>query len=179
MSFSKMNRLGVSFIGLPSRYASWPFNMTAEKIFSKNPIRHTDLSRRLHQLSCYSTCNDKSNCQVTANNEGLTNNDKNETEIEVSSLHTQDGILKTSVSENSKQTDMELQFKNVAALKKIPEPPVYCCGTGCGKCVWMIYADELKEYYKDDLGKFTEGLNLDQIEDPSVRMFLKMELGLK
>uniref|UniRef100_A0A0B6Y0S8 Oxidoreductase-like domain-containing protein n=1 Tax=Arion vulgaris TaxID=1028688 RepID=A0A0B6Y0S8_9EUPU len=57
-----------------------------------------------------------------------------------------------------------------------PEPPITCCMSGCANCVWIKYAEELREYYKD--GGERAKSALEKIEDPSLRAFVKLELGL-
>lgn len=59
------------------------------------------------------------------------------------------------------------------ASKKPPEPPDNCCMTGCANCVWLKYADELTEYYKD--GGVLADEAIDSIKDPSLKAFLKMQ----
>ena len=65
-----------------------------------------------------------------------------------------------------------------------PEPPVYCCGSGCQNCVWLQYADKLLEYYGKNSEKSAEGLKkalkaVEQIEDENLKIFLQMELKMK
>lgn len=57
-----------------------------------------------------------------------------------------------------------------------PEPPVECCMSGCANCVWIVYAQELQNYYNDGGDAAREAI--EQIENPSLRAFLKLELGL-
>ena len=57
-----------------------------------------------------------------------------------------------------------------------PEPPVNCCMSGCANCVWIVYAEELKNYYNDGGDAAREAL--EKIENPSLKAFLKLELGL-
>lgn len=57
-----------------------------------------------------------------------------------------------------------------------PEPPVTCCMSGCVNCVWIKYAEELKDYYSDGGEKAKAAV--EKIEDPSLRAFVKLELGL-
>lgn len=57
-----------------------------------------------------------------------------------------------------------------------PEVPMHCCMTGCENCVWIVYAQEMADYYGDN------GLRLkrviDQsIDDPALKSFLLLELG--
>lgn len=56
-----------------------------------------------------------------------------------------------------------------------PEPPVHCCMSGCANCVWIIYAEELKNYYGD--GGEEARKAIEQIENPSLKAFIKLELG--
>ena len=72
--------------------------------------------------------------------------------------------------------------KSVKTVKVIPgkgpppEPPVECCMSGCANCVWILYAEELKDYYNDGGKAAREAL--EQIENPSLKAFLKLELDL-
>ena len=47
--------------------------------------------------------------------------------------------------------------------------------SGCEKCVWIIYAQELTDMYKDS-GSTAKKIILEKIKDPSMQVFLKMEL---
>lgn len=58
-----------------------------------------------------------------------------------------------------------------------PEPPVDCCMSGCANCVWIMYANELKQYYEKD-GNERAKREIEKIDNPSLKMFLKLELGL-
>ncbi|XP_033732932.1 uncharacterized protein LOC117322236 [Pecten maximus] len=57
-----------------------------------------------------------------------------------------------------------------------PEPPVNCCMSGCANCVWIKYAEELKEYYCD--GKERALRDIELIDNPSLKAFIKLELSL-
>lgn len=59
-----------------------------------------------------------------------------------------------------------------------PEPPLACCMSGCANCVWIIYAEELKKYFpvEDGLAKTKEAIA--KIDNPSLQMFVKLELGM-
>jgi len=63
----------------------------------------------------------------------------------------------------------------------IPEPPPegLCCGSGCQNCCWLVYADELLDYYQHDGGDQKAFEALKNVQDPSAREFLKMELRMK
>lgn len=62
------------------------------------------------------------------------------------------------------------------AVSNPPDPPApdLCCMSGCANCVWIEYAKELKDYYKDDTPAVDEALK--KIEDPSFRSFIKIEI---
>lgn len=57
-----------------------------------------------------------------------------------------------------------------------PEPPVDCCMSGCVNCVWIKYAEELKQYYSDGSDRALK--EIDKIENQSLKAFIKLELGL-
>ena len=56
----------------------------------------------------------------------------------------------------------------------IPAPPTNCCMSGCANCVWITYAQELAEIYKDS-GRASERV-MKAIDDPSLKIFLNLEL---
>lgn len=60
---------------------------------------------------------------------------------------------------------------------QIPEPPTNCCMSGCANCVWITYAQELAQLYKDS-GKAADSV-MNAIDDPSLKMFLNLELKEK
>lgn len=112
-------------------------------------------------------------------------------------------ILKNSVKDSDKKS-IENQEKNVAPLDKDiepmikvvsnesvmtnsspdiipgkgppPEPPIDCCMTGCVNCVWIQYAEELRDYYAAD-GNERAKIEVEKIENPSLKAFIKLELG--
>ncbi|KAL4240086.1 Oxidoreductase-like domain-containing protein 1 [Mactra antiquata] len=59
-----------------------------------------------------------------------------------------------------------------------PEPPVDCCMSGCANCVWIQYAEELKQYFSKDAGLERVKEDIEKIDNPGLKMFLKLELGL-
>ena len=65
----------------------------------------------------------------------------------------------------------------------VPTLPGPCCMSGCANCVWLDYAEEMVTYYQS-LGKKMELTELlhtleDNVDDPMVKAFLKMELKSK
>ncbi|CAO4373511.1 unnamed protein product [Caenorhabditis nigoni] len=62
-----------------------------------------------------------------------------------------------------------------------PEPGL-CCQEGCASCVWLVYAQELLDYYrqkypKDTAERVREQIQ-DKIESPSVKEYVLMELAM-
>lgn len=49
-----------------------------------------------------------------------------------------------------------------------------CCGSGCSRCVWLEYAEDLVDFYKDGGARAAEAVA--KIPDANVRQFVKMEL---
>lgn len=47
--------------------------------------------------------------------------------------------------------------------------------SGCENCVWIQYGKELTDLYKDS-GETARQIILEKIKDPSMQVFLKMEL---
>eukprot|EP00795_Rhopilema_esculentum_P009043 gene9043-16687_t len=76
----------------------------------------------------------------------------------------------------------EVQQKGVSSSKgdrapPSPPPPGLCCMSGCQNCVWLEYAEDLSEFFKDGGKKAEEAL--DDIPDANLKAFLKMELRMK
>lgn len=61
----------------------------------------------------------------------------------------------------------------------VPPDPETCCESGCVNCVWIKYAEEVKEHYPGPEHKEKLKEILGFIEDYNVKMFVKMELGIK
>lgn len=57
---------------------------------------------------------------------------------------------------------------------QVPEPPNNCCMSGCANCVWITYAQELAQLYKDS-GRAADSV-MNAIDDPSLKVFLNLEL---
>ena len=58
-----------------------------------------------------------------------------------------------------------------------PEPPVDCCMSGCANCVWIQYAEELRDYYRDGNERALREIN--KMDNESLKAFIKLELGLR
>lgn len=58
---------------------------------------------------------------------------------------------------------------------QLPEEPTNCCMSGCANCVWIDYAKELTRIYADG-GSKAQKVVLEKISDPTLKVFLQMEL---
>ena len=58
-----------------------------------------------------------------------------------------------------------------------PDPPSDCCMRGCTNCVWVKYAEELAELYKDRGQAAFKAIK--EIPDPNLKSFVELELKLK
>ncbi len=76
-------------------------------------------------------------------------------------------LLSRSLSDISSDSEPELEVK-------IPDPPTTCCMSGCANCVWIEYAKELVDIYKD--GGVAADKVMKAIDDPSLKIFLSLEL---
>ncbi|KAK3866751.1 hypothetical protein Pcinc_027735 [Petrolisthes cinctipes] len=59
-----------------------------------------------------------------------------------------------------------------------PAPPTTCCMSGCHNCVWIEYADSLARHYRDGGVEACRKIEK-EIEDPSLRAYILMEVRLK
>ncbi|KAK3909423.1 Oxidoreductase-like domain-containing protein 1 [Frankliniella fusca] len=57
----------------------------------------------------------------------------------------------------------------------LPEEPTDCCMSGCANCVWIQYAEELKNKFCSSDKELRE-IIMNKISDPNMKMFLSMEL---
>ncbi|KAK3784065.1 hypothetical protein RRG08_025258 [Elysia crispata] len=108
-------------------------------------------------------------------------NDSFSSETEGRSPPSSSGPLEqVNILQNSRDNDSPSAVKIITVVPgkgRPPEPPTTCCGTGCANCVWIVYAEELRDYYKDGGAEAKKAL--EKIDDPSLKAFIKLELGLR
>ena len=63
--------------------------------------------------------------------------------------------------------------------QEIPEEPTTCCMSGCANCVWIEYAENIKNVLGDSDSKKIAQKILDKIQDPNMKAFLSMEFKSK
>lgn len=61
----------------------------------------------------------------------------------------------------------------------LPEEPTTCCMSGCANCVWIDYAEKVKNILADSDSDKVAQMILDKIQDPNMKVFLSMELKSK
>lgn len=57
-----------------------------------------------------------------------------------------------------------------------PDPPLDCCMSGCANCVWIKYAEEMRDYYCEE-GLEKAWKDIEKIEDANLKAYLKLELS--
>lgn len=74
------------------------------------------------------------------------------------------------------ESSSESRKNDGSAPKEPPVPPGKedCCGSGCSNCVWLVYAEDLVDYYRD--GGALAAEEVAKIPDLNVRQFVKTEL---
>ena len=55
-----------------------------------------------------------------------------------------------------------------------PEAPITCCMSGCPKCVWIQYGEDLVDYYSD--GGKTAMKEIEKMDDPFLKAFVMAEV---
>ena len=118
------------------------------------------------------------------NNNNENNNDKtiinsNTNSSSNTANHDSNNSKNTSPTVDNNQANKDLYTNSLTGVVGPPEcpPDGLCCNSGCNNCVWLVYADELLEYFKDGGEKAMEGLK--GVPNADVREFLKMELRMK
>ena len=81
------------------------------------------------------------------------------------------------MGKDSTDDNKTVQIQDTFKGPPVPPPAGLCCMSGCQKCVWLDYADELMEYYQDGGKKADDALN--DVPDENLKAFLKMELRMK
>lgn len=92
---------------------------------------------------------------------------------------------KKSLSNDSKDSkdskdlpDSTLKTNDSVKWPEMPDPNL-CCRSGCEKCVWIEYALELERLIQNVDSNFIDDLLKKNVDDESVRSFIKMQLKLK
>ena len=85
--------------------------------------------------------------------------------------------IKRKETNNAAQSQCKETKLSILNESGLPDPPTNCCMSGCANCVWIEYAEQLAQYYKDS-GEAARSM-LKNIEDPNMRAFLQMELQIK
>ncbi|XP_041474648.1 uncharacterized protein LOC121423359 [Lytechinus variegatus] len=93
------------------------------------------------------------------------------------SSSTQDDSIKGKNSTNDTSEKTLHDDKSGRKEPPVAPDPETCCESGCVNCVWIKYAEEVKDYYPDHQERLKE--IVDSIEDYNVKMFVRMELGIK
>ena len=83
--------------------------------------------------------------------------------------------IKNSPDPPNKLTSNEPEKLKDDEIVELPPEPTDCCMSGCEKCVWIVYADTLTQMYEDG-GEKAKEIILTRIQDPTMKVFLKMEL---
>ena len=89
----------------------------------------------------------------------------------------EDSILRPALEAVTPNVEPPHRVSIVPGKGPPPEPPVDCCMSGCANCVWIQYCEELKHYFIDETGQELAKKAIENIENPGLKMFLKVELG--
>eukprot|EP00090_Calanus_glacialis_P028474 TRINITY_DN45726_c0_g1_i1.p1 TRINITY_DN45726_c0_g1~~TRINITY_DN45726_c0_g1_i1.p1 ORF type:complete len:136 (+),score=40.75 TRINITY_DN45726_c0_g1_i1:32-439(+) len=89
----------------------------------------------------------------------------------------------TKVSRDSSVDKTESAPEQPPAVAGPPSLPSTCCMSGCANCVWLDFAEETVQYYKE-MGEEMEFTALlreveKNIDDPMIKAFITMELKSK
>ena len=99
------------------------------------------------------------------------------TESSDSDSDREDGILRPALEAVTPNVEPPHRVSIVPGKGPPSEPPVDCCMSGCANCVWIQYCEELKHYFSDGMGQEIAKEAIENIENPGLKMFLKVELG--
>uniref|UniRef100_A0AC34G4L6 Oxidoreductase-like domain-containing protein n=1 Tax=Panagrolaimus sp. ES5 TaxID=591445 RepID=A0AC34G4L6_9BILA len=101
-------------------------------------------------------------------------------------------LISTGTNSSTPETSENSSSSVISQNLKFPEAPdpLSCCGSGCAKCVWIQYADEVGEYFSkkehnSESHKFLDKYNAVKeemernVQDENLRAFLLMEVKAK
>lgn len=61
----------------------------------------------------------------------------------------------------------------------LPEEPATCCMSGCANCVWIEYAEQVKNQLVNCDNDEIRKMVLDKVQDSNMKAFLSIELKIK
>ncbi|CAJ0605994.1 unnamed protein product [Cylicocyclus nassatus] len=89
------------------------------------------------------------------------------------------GLLKQSPCSAARVFTTATQAVPVQMDRLPPPEPGICCGQGCANCVWLVYANELIDYYHgEDFHKVAKEIEK-KVSDINVRAYVLSELRIK
>lgn len=169
-----------------SKEGSQKLNSVLRKVFPTIPTSATQMNNitfctRKHTCKCMKSKNRYINQRLAHRDFSVSSSVwKDVKQSTDSGLHsdTDDEHIRAALDSITPSVPMPSFVDIVPGKGPPPEPPVDCCMSGCANCVWIQYAEELKQYYSLDEGNERAKKAIEQIDNPGLQMFLKFELGL-
>ena len=174
-------------IHVPTEVYSW---YSLSPVVNLNSVFHKCYGKCLHFEAKAATC-DKTKCdfiqtrkvgyigrssyiEYSDSNPGLAIKNSSESDSDQ-----EDVIFNAALDAVTPNTEPPLYVNIVPGKGPPPEPPIDCCMSGCANCVWIQYCEELKHYFVDGAGESKAKEAIESIENPGLKMFLKLELGFQ